>query len=84
MTEDAVRRREVVRALVAEIIGNPDITLVDEFFAAGGHSLLIIPLVRRLELEHGLLLDPRAFGVNAQIWALAEACRPAAESKGTG
>ncbi len=78
MTDDAASRREVVRALIAEVIGNPGVTLVDEFFAAGGHSLLIISVVRRLKVDHGLLLDPRAFGVNAQIWALAEACHPVA------
>jgi Phosphopantetheine attachment site len=76
VTDDAGHRREVVRALIADVIGNPDITPVDEFFAAGGHSLLIIPVIRRLKVDHGLVLDPRAFGVNGQIWALAEACHP--------
>jgi Phosphopantetheine attachment site len=74
--DDVMHRREVVRTMIGEVIGNPDVALLDEFFAAGGHSLLIMPVVHRLKVEHGLVLDPRSFIVNAQIWALAEACHP--------
>ncbi|GAA3728775.1 hypothetical protein GCM10022225_07690 [Plantactinospora mayteni] len=64
-----------VVTLVRDLLKDPEIRPEDDFFAVGGHSLLIVRIIRRLQIEHGLVLDARAFAVNAQLAALAEACR---------
>ena len=69
----ATRVLEVLR----EAVGNPDLTPEDDFYAAGGHSLLIMRIVRTLRVEHGITLSPRAFWVDAQVAALMAAAVPA-------
>jgi Phosphopantetheine attachment site len=68
---------EAVRSVVAEVLGRADVEPTDDFFAIGGHSLLILRVVRTLLVEHGIVLDARYFGVNAQLAALGAACRKA-------
>lgn len=73
---------ERVLAVLREVIGDPAIGPADDYYLAGGHSLLIIRIVRRLRQEHKIDLDARQFGVNAQIAALMAAARPLPESSG--
>lgn len=68
---------ETVLKVLREVIGNDAVTLTDDFYLVGGHSLLIVRIVRRLKKEFGLVLDPRQFGANSQVAALVAACHPA-------
>ncbi|MGW7219884.1 amino acid adenylation domain-containing protein [Streptomyces sp. NPDC054826] len=52
--------REVV-ALLADVLGVPDVAVDDNFFDVGGHSLLAIRLTTRLRERHGVQLDLNAF-----------------------
>jgi hypothetical protein len=63
-----------VLTVLRELIGNDSISLTDDFYLVGGHSLLILRIVKRLREEFGIHLDARYFGVSSQIAALVAAC----------
>jgi Phosphopantetheine attachment site len=69
---------EQVLAVMRDVIGNPDLTPADDYYLAGGHSLLIVRIVRRLRRVHHIELDARQFAVNSQLAALMAAARPVA------
>jgi hypothetical protein len=71
---------EKVLDVLREMIGYPSISPVDDFYLVGGHSLLIMRVIRRLRDEHGVDLDARSFGVNSQVAALMSAARPLPET----
>ncbi|MFJ1675389.1 amino acid adenylation domain-containing protein [Streptomyces sp. NPDC088251] len=51
-------REKLLCALVAELLGVPDVTVDDNFFAMGGDSIVSIQLVSRAR-QAGLVLTPR-------------------------
>lgn len=64
-----------VVTVVRELLDDPNLGPTDDFYAVGGHSLLIVRVLRTLRLDYGLELDARSFAVNSQLAALAAACR---------
>jgi amino acid adenylation domain-containing protein len=47
-----------------EVLGTADLGVEDNFFQAGGHSLLAMQLLARIEKDTGLRLSPRVLLVN--------------------
>lgn len=76
MSHDGGNIDEAVLTVLRDAIGNDAISVTDDFYEAGGYSLLIIRVVRRLSQEFGLVLEARQFAVNSQVAALIAACRP--------
>lgn len=74
MSEPGPSASDAVLTVLRDLIGNESISLTDDFYLAGGHSLLILPIVKRLREEFGIHLDVRYFGVNSQVAALVAAC----------
>jgi acyl carrier protein len=66
---------EAVLTVLREELANPALDLTDDFYAAGGHSLMIASIARRLRSEYSLQLNLRQFAVNTQIAAIANACQ---------
>jgi len=50
----------VIRAVWAELLGHDEIHADDNFFEIGGHSLLAMEAIARIEARTGHRLDPRA------------------------
>jgi amino acid adenylation domain-containing protein len=76
-------REEVLCGLFAELLGREPIGIDDNFFALGGHSLLITKLVNRIRSDLGaevtvktVFQAPTVAGLSAQL-ATARAARPA-------
>jgi hypothetical protein len=72
--------QQAVLSVLEEAIGTGPITPADDFFLVGGHSLLIVSIIRRLRVEHGIVLTPRQFGINSQVAAIIAACRPVSDT----
>ncbi|WP_097867716.1 acyl carrier protein [Streptomyces sp. rh34] len=53
---DTVDIPSAVLAMVRELLGNPEVTLQDDFFFVGGDSIAAMHLVRRLARRTGLRL----------------------------
>ncbi|MGB7265461.1 MAG: amino acid adenylation domain-containing protein, partial [Terracidiphilus sp.] len=77
--------------LMQELLNDPNLSKEDDFFLAGGHSLLGMQLILRIEEEFGAELSlqqileyPTVNQLSAEIeWAL-ESARKAAEPSATG
>ncbi|MEV0370843.1 amino acid adenylation domain-containing protein [Streptomyces sp. NPDC050636] len=82
-------REEVLCRLFGELLGAPDITVDDNFFARGGDSIVSIQLVSRAR-QAGLVLTPRDVFQYQTVAGLALAAAeaadddPAAHDDGTG
>ncbi|MGN9762106.1 amino acid adenylation domain-containing protein [Streptomyces sp. SD31] len=64
-------REHVLCALFAEILGLPEVTIDDNFFALGGHSLLATRLVSRVRTELGVDLGMAELYAAQTVEALA-------------
>ncbi|MFJ5885575.1 amino acid adenylation domain-containing protein [Kitasatospora cineracea] len=53
-------RERVLCEVFAQTLGLPEVAATDDFFAAGGHSLLVVALARRIEERCGRRLSLRA------------------------
>ncbi len=76
-------REEVLCGLFAELLGREPIGIDDDFFALGGHSLLVTKLVNRIRSDLGaeatvktVFQAPTVAGLGARL-ATARAARPA-------
>lgn len=69
----------VVASRMAELLGQPSLGIDDDFFAMGGHSLLVIRLVTRLRKALKLELPPGAVFDHPTAAALAAELRRRAE-----
>ncbi len=67
-------RERVLCALVAELLGLPEVGADDNFFAVGGDSIVSIQLVARAR-QAGLLITPRDVFQHQSVAALARAAR---------
>ncbi|MEV4313136.1 amino acid adenylation domain-containing protein [Actinocrispum sp. NPDC049592] len=57
----------------AEVFGLPRVSRHDDFFALGGHSLMILRIVALLRERHGISVTVRSFLEHRTVSALAEA-----------
>jgi len=77
-----------LRALWGELLGHPELGPDDNFFTVGGHSLLAVALVTRVEEELGVVLgleDVLTYSTLAGQAELIDARRtPAGDQPGTG
>jgi hypothetical protein len=67
---------DTILAVLRELLGSDTISPADNYYLVGGHSLLIVRIIRLLRDRHGIELDARQFAANAQIAALMAAGRP--------
>ena len=75
MADTAPRHVEALLDVVSLLVGGA-VEPRDDFYDVGGHSLMIVQVIRRLDAEHGLVLDPRAFARSTTLDDLAAAIRP--------
>ncbi|MFD5943549.1 amino acid adenylation domain-containing protein [Streptomyces griseus] len=59
-TELTTLEREAV-ALLADVLGTPDVRADDNFFEIGGHSLLAIRMTTRIRAQYGVEINLNAF-----------------------
>jgi amino acid adenylation domain-containing protein/FkbM family methyltransferase len=71
-------REEVLAALFADILRVPSVSIDDDFFALGGHSLLVAQLVGRVRTELSAELSIRAVFENPTVARLATTIEQAA------
>jgi len=64
---------QLVLEFLADVLRDPDLTLDDDFFEAGGHSLMVIQVIARLKEQHGLVIPAKAFISDPRIGAIAQA-----------
>jgi amino acid adenylation domain-containing protein len=60
--EDGPPTTDMERSLAAiwtDVLGAPHVSVFDNFFDLGGHSLLTVQVAARVESEHGVHLTPR-------------------------
>ncbi|HWO59480.1 MAG TPA: amino acid adenylation domain-containing protein [Umezawaea sp.] len=62
---------ELLRRLFAEVLGRSDVGVDDDFFALGGHSLLVIRLTAGIRSVFGVDVEPRAVFDARTVAALA-------------
>lgn len=68
-------RLRAVQSVLADLLEGP-IGTDDDFFALGGHSLMIVEVIGRLRVEHSLAVSARQFLIDARIGSIADACSP--------
>ncbi|MEV8319609.1 amino acid adenylation domain-containing protein [Streptomyces sp. NPDC059900] len=73
----ANRTEEGIAALWQKLLGTGDIGTTDDFFALGGHSLLVSQLIQQIRAAFGvtvptaeILLEPTVAGIARQVTAL--------------
>jgi len=69
--ERSARVLEVLRDLV-----DPDLGPDDDFFEAGGTSLLVVRAIAQLKAQHGLRLNARAFIADSRVAAIVASAEP--------
>ncbi|CAM4160718.1 non-ribosomal peptide synthetase [Kibdelosporangium persicum] len=74
-------REEVLAALFADILRVPSVSIDDDFFALGGHSLLVAQLVGRVRTELSAELSIRAVFENPTVARLATTLDQAASPR---
>jgi hypothetical protein len=55
---------KLVAKVWCELLGRPSVDVHDNFFEIGGHSMLVLRSIARIEAETGTRLGPRAFVVD--------------------
>lgn len=65
-----------VLTAVRDVLGQPDVGWDDDFFEAGGSSLLVIRAIALLK-ERGVRVSARAFIESSHLRAIAEQAEPA-------
>ncbi|MCO7238570.1 MULTISPECIES: phosphopantetheine-binding protein [unclassified Aeromicrobium] len=69
--------QETVLTVVRDVLGRADVGLDDDFFEAGGSSLLVVEAIGRLR-ELGVAVPARVFVESTRLLDVAEAARPTA------
>lgn len=64
---------EALLTVLRDLLNNESITAEDDYYAVGGHSMLVVQVIRRLRKDYGLVLSARAFAMDARVGALAGA-----------
>lgn len=72
-----------LRRLFAEALSRPDIGPDDDFFALGGHSLLVVQLLERIHAEFGVEIGVRQFFNGPTVALVASVLRNAASMRTT-
>lgn len=73
----------VVAEIWRELLGREDVGVHDNFFDLGGHSLLVMKAVDRIESRLGVSLSPRVLGFDT-LTQIAAACVEQRSSRGGG
>ncbi|MEH1016310.1 phosphopantetheine-binding protein [Micromonospora sp. CPCC 206060] len=68
------RSLDAVTQVVRDVLQLDSVRPDDDFFAVGGHSLLILHVIGALRTSHRLALPAVQFGKDARLSALAAAC----------
>lgn len=77
MTKEPPEARiRVVAEVFQQVVGVGEVDADADFFAIGGHSLLVIEAIGRLRTHHGLGVPARQFFTDAGVRAVASACVP--------
>lgn len=76
LTAEHVRnaRIHVVAEVFQQVVGVTEAGPDDDFFAMGGHSLLVVEAIAALRRHHGLSVPARQFFEDASVRAVAAAC----------
>ncbi|MFD4636334.1 acyl carrier protein [Lentzea sp. NPDC058436] len=61
---------ELVLEFLRTALRRPDLTPDDDFFDAGGHSLMVAQVIARLKSQHGLVISAKAFVADPRIGAI--------------
>ena len=64
---------QALLTVLRDLLNDASITAEDDYYAVGGHSMLVVQVIRRLRKEYGLVLSARAFAMDARVCALASA-----------
>lgn len=72
MTDDVPAR---VLEVLREMLNDPALSATDDFFAAGGSSLLVVRVIARLKQE-GVQLSARTFIADSRVGAIMSAAGP--------
>jgi acyl carrier protein len=81
------QREETLCGLYTEILGVPDIGIDDDFFALGGHSLLVTRLISKIRKAFGVemsiqtVFSARTVAALAEQFATAGPARPALRAR---
>ncbi|MFR0357444.1 acyl carrier protein [Streptomyces sediminimaris] len=72
----------IVADVFRQVVGATAVDADADFFALGGHSLLVVEAIGLLREHHGLSVPARQFFADASVRAVAAACVPLSGADG--
>jgi len=75
-------REKILCEVFGDVLGVPDIGVDDDFFALGGHSLLVVKLAQHIENRFGVRLSMRAVFTAATVDGIQRLLDPSGDALG--